>query len=86
LKTHIEPLAIAVNVSQRSNTHCDQVLLLLGKLYCTYISLRITDNSFSFAGDEDESHPATSIINSIEKRWERTDQDLFIIALFLNPL
>ncbi|KAJ8579201.1 hypothetical protein M405DRAFT_711563, partial [Rhizopogon salebrosus TDB-379] len=28
----------------------------------------------------------TSIINSIEKRWERADQDLFILALFLNPL
>ncbi|OAX38714.1 hypothetical protein K503DRAFT_143586 [Rhizopogon vinicolor AM-OR11-026] len=35
--------------------------------------------------DEDKSHPVTFIINSIEKRWERADQDLFIIDLFLNP-
>jgi hypothetical protein len=86
LKTHIEPLAIAVNVSQRSNTRCDQVLLLLGKLYRTYVNLRVTDHSLSLAGDENESHPVTSIIDSIKKRWERADQDLFIIALFLNPL
>jgi hypothetical protein len=61
-------------------------LLLLGKLYRTYVNLRIVDRSHPLAEDEDESHPITSIINSIEKRWERADQDLFIIALFLNPL
>ncbi|OJA19397.1 hypothetical protein AZE42_11562 [Rhizopogon vesiculosus] len=79
LKTRIEALAIAVNVSQRSNTRCDQVLLLLGKLCHTYVNLCI------IAEDEDESHPVTFIINSIEKRWKRADQDLFIVALFLNP-
>ncbi|KAG1832299.1 hypothetical protein F4604DRAFT_1862351, partial [Suillus subluteus] len=47
---------------------------------------RVTDRSLSLAEDEDESHPVTSIIDSIEKRWKRADQDLFIIALFLNPL
>jgi hypothetical protein len=61
-------------------------LLLLGKLYRTYVNLRIVDRSHPLAEDEDESHPITSIINSIEKRWERADQDLFILALFLNPL
>ncbi|KAG1783202.1 hypothetical protein EV702DRAFT_949463, partial [Suillus placidus] len=79
-------LAIAVNVSQCSNTRCDQVLLLLSKLYRTYINLCITDHSLPLAEDKDESHPVTSIINSIEKRWEHADQDLFIMALFLNPL
>lgn len=44
------------------------------------------DRGLPLAEDEDESHPVTSIINSIEKRWERADQDLFIMALFLNPL
>jgi hypothetical protein len=61
-------------------------LLLLGKLYRTYVNLRVTDHRLSLAGDENESHPVTSIFDSIEKRWERADQDLFIIALFLNPL
>jgi len=46
----------------------------------------ISTSCSPLAEDEDESHPVTSIINSIEKRWERADQDLFITALFLNPL
>ncbi|KAF8656505.1 hypothetical protein AX14_008056 [Amanita brunnescens Koide BX004] len=30
IKTHIEPLAIAVNIAQGANTRCDQVVLVLG--------------------------------------------------------
>ncbi|PCH34657.1 hypothetical protein WOLCODRAFT_79053 [Wolfiporia cocos MD-104 SS10] len=39
IKLHIEPLAIATNVSQGATTHCDQVLLILGNLYRTYTHL-----------------------------------------------
>ncbi|KAL6303689.1 ribonuclease H-like domain-containing protein, partial [Sparassis latifolia] len=39
VKMHIEPLAIATNVSQGANTRCDQVLLLLGNLYRSYFNI-----------------------------------------------
>ncbi|KAF8518136.1 hypothetical protein BU17DRAFT_48961 [Hysterangium stoloniferum] len=37
------------------------------------------------ATDEDESHPNTKILESIEKQWLKLDQDLFIACFFLNP-
>src|SRR5215813_11526507 len=85
IKAHIEPLAIAVNVAQEANTRCDQVLLLLANLYQVYTNIRRRDcTSAEWVGGEDE-HPVSPIIESIEKRWEKADQDLFIAALFLNP-
>jgi len=30
-------------------------------------------------------HPVSAILESIETRWAKADQDLFIICLFLNP-
>ncbi|KAF8344389.1 ribonuclease H-like domain-containing protein, partial [Amanita rubescens] len=67
IKTHIEPLAIAVNIAQGANTRCDQVVLVLGRLYRDYMKL------------------LNAIIDSIEKRWSKVDQDLFISAFYLNP-
>jgi hypothetical protein len=85
IKTHIEPLAIAVNINQEQNTRCDQVLLGLGNLYRIYVNLRKYDRTTPDAEFEDKDHPVTAVINSIEKRWAKADQDLFIACLFLNP-
>jgi hypothetical protein len=85
VKLHLEPLAIAVNVTQQANTHCDHVLILLGQLYRIYVDIRNKDRSSADAADEDDDHPITTIINSIEKRWSKADQDLFVACVFLNP-
>jgi hypothetical protein len=85
VKLHLEPLAIAVNVTQRANTRCDHVLVLLGQLRRVYVDIRCKDRSSPDALDEDDDHPVTTIINSIEKRWSKADQDLFIACVFLNP-
>jgi hypothetical protein len=85
VKLHLEPLAISVNVTQQSNTRCDQVLVLLGQLQRVYTGMVHKDRSSPGAEDEDVDHPCTTILNSIEKRWSKVDQDLFIACLFLNP-
>ncbi|GBE85739.1 hypothetical protein SCP_0802610 [Sparassis crispa] len=85
VKMHIEPLVITTNVSQGANTRCDQVLLLLGNLYRSYFNIRKNDRTIPDAEEEDEAHPVTAIMESIEKRWQKADQDLFITCLFLNP-
>ncbi|KAF8874902.1 ribonuclease H-like domain-containing protein [Infundibulicybe gibba] len=85
VKTHIEPLAIAVNVAQAANIRCDQVVLILARLYKHYIALLKADRIDPNNPEEDENHPIIAIVHSIEKRWAKVDQDLFIAVLFLNP-
>jgi hypothetical protein len=58
---------------------------MLGNLYQVYTKLRISDRTHPDAVDEDANHPVTKILESIEKRWLKTDQDLFIVCFFLNP-
>lgn len=57
----------------------------LGNLYQVYTKLRINDHTHPGAADEDADHLVTKILESIEKRWLKTDQDLFIACFFLNP-
>ena len=40
LKAHLEPLAIAANIAQATDTRCDHVLFMLGKLFKVYSELR----------------------------------------------
>ena len=54
----------------------DQVLLTLG-----YLSMQHT----KLLEDDEDRPRATSIINSIEKRWAAADQEVFIAAVVLNP-
>jgi hypothetical protein len=70
----LEPLAIAANIAQASHTRLDHVLLMLGNL------TRIFTQNLEF--DEDLR---LGIIKSLEKRWKKADQDVFIAAVFLNP-
>ncbi|GBE87752.1 hypothetical protein SCP_1104290 [Sparassis crispa] len=73
IRTHLEPLAIAANITQAPHTRLDHVLLTLSNLYCIYCS----------ADTESDVHE--KILGSLEKRWKKADQDVFILAIFLNP-
>ncbi|RXW18608.1 hypothetical protein EST38_g7244 [Candolleomyces aberdarensis] len=73
----LEPLAIAANIFQAPTCRLDHVLLTLG-------------NIFNFFRNEDDSELGNvdvkkAMESSIERRWGKTDQELFILATFLNP-
>jgi hypothetical protein len=74
---HLRPLAIAANVIQASFCRLDTVLLTFGYLVMQYTQMMETDNT--------DSEGCHAIINSIEKRWGKADQELFIAAVLLNP-
>ncbi|KDQ14399.1 hypothetical protein BOTBODRAFT_90844, partial [Botryobasidium botryosum FD-172 SS1] len=74
MKSHLQPLAIAANITQAANARLDQVLLTFGVLVKTFSALTAAD-----AGARD------AVLLSIEKRWSKSDQDVFIAALVLNP-
>ncbi|KAF5387115.1 hypothetical protein D9615_001638 [Tricholomella constricta] len=69
----LEPLAIAANITQASHTRLDHVLLTLGNLYRIYSTSTI------------DADIAYQIQNSLEKQWEKADQDIFILSVFFNP-
>lgn len=73
---HLCPLAIAANVVQATHCRLDTVLLTFGSLYLTYSTHYI---------DPNDEGPCQAILKSIEKRWAKADQDLFIAAVYLNP-
>ncbi|KAF9049172.1 ribonuclease H-like domain-containing protein, partial [Panaeolus papilionaceus] len=75
IKSHLAPLAIAANITQSAHCRLDDVLLTFASLYIAYLSL--TDNI-----DKDVKE---SLLKSIEKRWEQSDQEVFIAAVLLNP-
>ena len=75
IKKILEPLAIAANVIQASHTRLDHVLLTLANLYRIYSS---TDGGF-------DSELSEGVVRSIEKRWAKVNQDIYITAVFLNP-
>lgn len=74
-----------MNVAQAGNIRCDQVLLLLGKLYKTYQDAIIAERIDSNDASKDGDHELSSILDSIERRWAKADQDLHIGAFVLNP-
>jgi hypothetical protein len=55
----------------------DQILLTFGSLAIYYHNIKTTDSA-NILG-------ATAILESIEKRWAKVDQDVFIAAVLLNP-
>ena len=63
----LEPLAITANVAQASHTHLNHVLLMLGNL------VHIFSQNLKF--DEDLH---LGVLTSLEKRWKKADQDIFI--------
>ncbi|KAJ3771237.1 hypothetical protein FB446DRAFT_645581, partial [Lentinula raphanica] len=75
IKNHLEPLAIAANIMQGAFCRLDQVLLTLGSLYMHFDQLN----------DPIDADIHTAVLESIEKRWSKTDQEVFIAAVLLNP-
>ena len=78
IKKHLEPLARAACITQASHCGLDQVLLVFGSLYAEYLQL--------IAELNDNEGLIQAILDSIEKRWQKSDQDVFIAALILNPM
>ncbi|KAH9955968.1 hypothetical protein BGW80DRAFT_1257947 [Lactifluus volemus] len=72
---HLEPLAIAANITQASNTRLYHVLTTLANLHCIYSNLNL----------EEDSDVRNQVLTSLEKRWAAADQDPFIAAVVLNP-
>ncbi|KAI0308727.1 ribonuclease H-like domain-containing protein, partial [Amylostereum chailletii] len=70
IRQHLEPLAVAANIIQGDNARLDVVLVAILSLY----------SEFSQAGDR-----GAPILKSISKRWSDTDQEVFLLALILNP-
>ncbi|GLB41919.1 hypothetical protein LshimejAT787_1005190 [Lyophyllum shimeji] len=80
LKRHLEPLALAANITQLTHVRPDQVLVVFGLLYAEYQLVKDQDT------DIETKILVDAIQASIEKRWAKTDQEVFIVALILNPL
>lgn len=60
--------------------HCclDQVLLIFGLLHLRYTNLKCRE--------PEDKNACDAILNSLELRWSKADQDVFIAAVILNPL
>ncbi|KAG9308840.1 hypothetical protein JVU11DRAFT_11470 [Chiua virens] len=72
---HLEPLAFAANVTQATVCRIDMVLLTFGFLMMQYKSLL----------DPEDIEAVAVIIDSIERRWVKCDQEIFIATVVLNP-
>ncbi|KIL60077.1 hypothetical protein M378DRAFT_14359 [Amanita muscaria Koide BX008] len=75
IKNHLEPLAIAANITQASNTRLYHVLTTLANLYRIYSNLSLSE----------DLDVRNQVLASLEKRWAAADQDPFIAAVILNP-
>ncbi|KAB5588959.1 HAT family dimerization protein [Ceratobasidium theobromae] len=73
MKTLLQPLAVAANITQASDTRLDHVVVTMGNLYDI------------FSKEEIPEHARTVILESLEKRWAKSDQDAFIAAIYFNP-
>ncbi|CAE7074308.1 unnamed protein product [Rhizoctonia solani] len=71
---HLKPLTIAAYATEGTSTRLDQVLLTLANLY----------RFFSKLGG-DNLLIGQTLCSRIEKRFEAFDQDVSILAVFLNP-
>lgn len=77
IERHLEPLAIAANVTQSTFCRLDEVLLTFSALMLNYRDLRDRGVGDRVACD--------AILASLEKRWSNADQEVLIAAVILNP-
>jgi len=75
IKNFLEPLAIASNITQADSARVDIVLITFAFLYIRYSKL----------SEAEDIKARDVILGSIERRWLKTDQDVFIAAVLLNP-
>ncbi|KAF6746082.1 hypothetical protein DFP72DRAFT_823413, partial [Ephemerocybe angulata] len=71
---YLEPLAIAANVTQQSFCRLDEVLITFGFLVHKY------------TGMADDVIAQAAILKSVEARWAKADQEVFVAAVLINPL
>ncbi|CDR46874.1 hypothetical protein NBRC10512_003677 [Rhodotorula toruloides] len=80
----LQPLAVAANIAQATSCRLDQVFLLFGRLFLQYRQVQQREEA-----SEDTSllvsEGATRIISSLESRWIKADQEVFLVAALLNP-
>ncbi|XP_006460996.1 hypothetical protein AGABI2DRAFT_70302, partial [Agaricus bisporus var. bisporus H97] len=74
---HLQPLGVAANTTQSTGCRLDTVLLIFGYLLHSYSRLMM---------DSSDIPGCKAIINSLESRWFKADQDLFVAAVILNPI
>lgn len=72
MKTILEPLTIAANVTQATSTRLDHVLVMVGLLYHTFSQSDISDASW------------TAVLSSLEQHWAKSDQYTFIAVVFFD--
>ncbi|KDQ55684.1 hypothetical protein JAAARDRAFT_208479 [Jaapia argillacea MUCL 33604] len=75
IKFHLQPLAVAANVTQGARCRLDQVLMTFGLLVMHFRKLP----------DADDQAIQIAVIKSLELRWSKCDQDVFIASVVLNP-
>ncbi|KIJ07418.1 hypothetical protein PAXINDRAFT_90413, partial [Paxillus involutus ATCC 200175] len=75
IKVHLEPLAFAANVTQATICTVDTVLLTFGFLVMQYKSM----------SEPEDTKAVSAIIQSIERRWAKCDQEILIAAVVINP-
>jgi hypothetical protein len=73
VKDILEPFAIAANITQGPTTRLYHVILALGNLYRIFSDPKLDDAL------RDGVHA------SLEKRWAKADQDVFIACVVMNP-
>ncbi|KAJ7781902.1 hypothetical protein DFH07DRAFT_723434, partial [Mycena maculata] len=74
MKKHLEPLAIATNIMQAAFCRLDEVLLTFGNLFRSFDSLK----------ENVDRHVRRVVLASIESRWSKCGQDVFIAAWLFN--
>ncbi|TFY64461.1 hypothetical protein EVG20_g5940 [Dentipellis fragilis] len=72
-KRHLHPLAVATNLLQTDHTRLDIVLVTLANLYRVF-----SDSQF-------DTSIRDAVLSSLEKRWGKQDQAIFILAAVFNP-
>ncbi|KIY49894.1 hypothetical protein FISHEDRAFT_31177, partial [Fistulina hepatica ATCC 64428] len=77
IKMFLEPLALAANITQAGHCRLDSVLLTFGYLMMVYTKRAEFHDR--------DPHALQVILASIERRWAKSDQDVFIAAVLLNP-
>ena len=75
MKKHLEPLALAANITQSTHCRLDDVVMMFGYLFY----------QFSCFSDADKQPLREAVLQSIEARWAKADQDVFLAAVILNP-
>jgi hypothetical protein len=75
IKNHLEPLAIASNLTQSTFCRLDDVFITFGFLLI----------QFSKLSTPQDNEVRAALLASLNKRWEKSDRVPFILATFLNP-